>query len=202
MIEEWRTIEGYPYYQVSNTGKIKSLKRKVTSGHGYRFVEEKLLKQCKDSDGYLIVLLHNKGNHHTKTVHRLVAQAFIPNPDNLPQINHKDEDKTNNFVYINEDGTVNLEKSNLEWCTAKYNNSYGTRTERIFTPTRNEKVSKALTNYPTFSKGIVAYKDGVEVMRFPSQAEARRMGFSQGNISACCRGERKYHKGLMWKYAD
>lgn len=192
MEEVWKDIRGYEgYYQISSCGRIKSLDRKVKHlKGGYAIKKGKILKQCYDKDGYLLVVLYKNNKKRTRRVHRLVAMAFIPNPNNYPQINHRDEDKTNNTV------------QNLEWCDAKYNNAYGTRTERIFKQTkRNEHAAQSLRNHPSFSKSVVAYKDGVEVLRFASQAEARRMGFVQGNISACCRGERKYHKGLTWKYA-
>lgn len=85
----------------------------------------------KQTNGYMAVGL-SMGNNHNKRVkvHRIVAEAFLPNTQNLPVINHKDEDKTNNSVFINPDGSVNEDKSNLEWCTTKYNVNYGTGTAR------------------------------------------------------------------------
>ena len=114
MIEEWRPIEGYEgLYEVSNTGRVRSLDMYV-KGKSYRLHKGKVLSPGKNKNGYLKVNLHYNGKRETITVHRLVAQAFIENPDNLPQVNHKDEDKTNNNV------------DNLEWCDVKYNLSYGT----------------------------------------------------------------------------
>ena len=112
MIEEWRPIEGYEgLYEVSSYGRVRSVDRYVRCSYGsYRLHKGKVLSPGIRPDGYLVVSLKYK----MFRVHRLVAQAFIPNPDNLPQINHKDEDKSNNRV------------ENLEWCTAKYNNNYGT----------------------------------------------------------------------------
>lgn len=110
MIEIFKDIEGYKgLYQVSNLGNIKSLK----------FRKEKTLKPKKDKDGYLMVNLYKEKKPKTFKVHRLVAQAFIENPNNLPEVNHKDEDKTNNHV------------TNLEWCDRKYNINYGTAIQRI-----------------------------------------------------------------------
>lgn len=102
-IEEWRPIQGFEgLYEVSDWGRVKSLK----------FGKEKMLKGGKDKDGYLLVQLCQDGKRVMKKVHRLVAEAFLPNPNNLPQVNHKDECKTNNNVL------------NLEFCDSKYNNNY------------------------------------------------------------------------------
>ena len=117
MIEEiWRPIEGYEgLYEVSNTGLIRSLDRFV--GNRNR-IKGKILSIRIEKDGYCSVALSKDGKIKRYKIHRLVAQAFLQNPDNLPQVNHKDEDKLNNSV------------ENLEWCTAKYNINYGTRQER------------------------------------------------------------------------
>lgn len=118
--EIWKDIKGYKgYYQVSNLGRVKSLDRySIDRRGGKHFLKGIILTPylCK---GYLRICLHVNGKQKQLAVHRLVAEAFIPNPNNYPQINHKDENKTNNTV------------DNLEWCTAKYNNNYGTRLERI-----------------------------------------------------------------------
>lgn len=114
MIEEWRPVIGYEgLYEVSSLGRVRSLDKYV-KGKGYRLHKGKVLSPTKNKNGYLKVNLHCNGKRKTITVHRLVAQAFIPNPDNLPQVNHRDEDKTNNRV------------ENLEMCDVKYNLSYGT----------------------------------------------------------------------------
>lgn len=103
MQEVWKDIKGYEgLYQISNTGKVKGLKR------------NKVLKPILQRSGYYYVDLQRK----RRLVHRLVAEAFIDNPDNLPEVNHKDEDKVNNSV------------ENLEWCDSKYNANYGTRNKR------------------------------------------------------------------------
>ena len=112
MIEEWRPVVGYEgLYEVSNTGRVRSLDRYVKTCYGsYRLHKGKVLSPGIRPDGYLVVSLQ----YRMFRVHRLVAEAFLPNPDNLPQVNHKDEDKSNNRV------------DNLEWCDSKYNNNYGT----------------------------------------------------------------------------
>ena len=103
MMEEWKAIPGYEgLYEVSNMGNVRNVRRNT------------LLRLSKDCYGYIQVSLYKNGRRTGLRVHRLVAEAFIPNPDNLPQVNHKDEDKSNNRV------------DNLEWCDSKYNLNYGT----------------------------------------------------------------------------
>ena len=117
MIEEWRPIKGYEgLYEVSNTGRVRSLDRYDSNNH---FLKGRILKLYTRKGGYLFVQLHLNGKGKNYLVHRLVAIAFIPNPDNLPEVNHLDEDKTNNRV------------ENLEFCDRKYNINYGTRTDKV-----------------------------------------------------------------------
>lgn len=128
MIEEWRDIEGYEgFYQVSNLGRVKSLARVVMRSDGKpNPVNEKILKYGMNRDYCAVVLCKDRKKKMYK-VHRLVAMAFLSNPHNLPEVNHKDENKKNNCV------------DNLEWCTSKYNTNYGTCIERcINTTVRND----------------------------------------------------------------
>ena len=121
MIEEiWRPVVGYEgLYEVSSYGRVRSLDRYVEYSNGRICLHKgKVLSPVKSNLGYLLVSLYLNKNMKIITVHKLVAQAFIENPDNLPEINHKDEDKTNNSV------------DNLEWCTRKYNINYGSRNIR------------------------------------------------------------------------
>jgi len=126
-VEIWKPVLGFEdYYEVSNKGRVKSLSRKVKSvSHGkviYRNTGTGILKggfYGGHKSRYLGVVLCAKGLQQQYMIHRLVAEAFIPNPDNLPEVNHKDENKMNNCV------------DNLEWCTTRYNLNYGTRNERI-----------------------------------------------------------------------
>ena len=145
MISEiWKTAisDGEPYegYKVSNLGRILSLNYLNTG-------KAKLLKPGKDTNGYSMVILSKNGETKTCLVHRLVAETFLDNPENKPQVNHKDEDKTNNFVFLNEDGSVDKEKSNLEWKTPKENSNHGTRNERIAKANTNGIRSKKFFNY-------------------------------------------------------
>ena len=180
-VEQWKPIEGFENYEVSNLGRVKSL-------NYHRTGKEKILKPSKNGSGYLLVDLYRNGKHKMFSVHRLVATAFLPNPLGLPEVNHKDENKTNNVSI------------NIEWCSAKYNINYGSH---------NEKVSAARINHPAFSKPVEAskYSDFREIcLKFASTAEADRNGFNQRNVSSCCRGcyfregNNKY-KGLFWRFA-
>ena len=170
--EIWKPILNYEgLYEVSNWGRVKSLK----------FGKERILKPGTNKYGYLIVILCKNGKVKSFSVHRLVAEVFIPNPHNYPCVNHKDECKTNNNV------------NNLEWCTYTYNNNYGTKIERI---SKNRDTSK-------YFKPILQYTlDGVFVREWKSIAEAGRNGFNQGHITDCCRGVRKTHKGFIFKYKE
>ena len=118
--EIWRTPidkgETYDNYQVSNLGRLMSLNYRNTG-------RAELLKTSKDKCGYLRVGLFKNGKRKMFSVHRLVAETFIPNPNNLPEVNHKDENKENNFVGTPDN---NYKDGNLEWCTREYNMNYGT----------------------------------------------------------------------------
>ena len=185
--EIWRTPiykgEIYDNYQVSNFGQILSLNFGRTG-------KPKLLKTSKDKYGYLRVSLYKNGKQNYFQIHRLVAETFIPNPNNLPQINHKDENKENNFVGTPE---KDYKDGNLEWCTSEYNINYGTH---------NERVSKAMTN-GKLSKTVLQFtKSGEFIREWPSTRECERNGFNQGEVSKCCIGEVKSHKGYIWKYKE
>lgn len=180
IIEQWKPVEGYEgIYAVSDLGRVKSLK----------YGKERIMKPKKQRNGYLVVNLYRNGQRKMLKVHRLVAEAFIPNPEGLPEINHIDEDKTNNCA------------SNIEWASRSYNINYGSRTK---------KASAAMTNHPALSKAVEAskYSDFRTIeLRFVSTAEAGRNGYDQRNVSACCRkcfhreGNNKY-KNLYWRYAS
>ena len=176
----WKPVKDYEgFYEVSNTGRVRSVKRKINVSNkrvgdfltSYGGIDLK----TQDSHGYRRVELNKDGKPKKFMVHRLVAMAFIDNPNNLPQVNHKDEDKTNNCV------------SNLEWCDVKYNSCYGTRLE---------KLSKKN------GKEVIQMKDGKEIKRFHAIAEAERItGISHSIIWRVCNGKGMSAGGYQWKYA-
>ena len=173
-MEEWRDIKGFEgKYMVSNLGRVKSLNYRRTG-------KEKILKAYpnKDDYGYLKVSLYKDGKVRYPLVHVLVATAFLENPDNLPEVNHKDENSKNNCV------------ENLEYCSRLYNVNYGTRNKKVA-----EKISK-----PVFSVD----KESGLIMWWQSASEAGRiLGITKQSICACCKG-RKYKSagGFYWFYAD
>ena len=175
--EIWKPKKDYEgLYEVSNLGRIKSLGNGNSNNS-----KERILKPGKVKGGYLQVYLSKNRENKRFYVHRLVAETFIPNPDNLPFINHKDEDKTNNRV------------DNLEWCTREYNNNYGTRTLRANKTNTNGKLSKRVLQFTL---------TGEFIREWPSASECERNGYSQSHVSDCCRGERKSAYGFRWKYKE
>ena len=189
MLEQWRTAvydcEPYEKYQVSNLGRILSLNYRNTG-------RAKLMELFDNGDSYLCVNLSKNKETKMCYVHRLVAETFLENPENKPQVNHKDEDKTNNFVFLNEDGSIDKEKSNLEWSTPKENSNHGTR---------NERISKAMTNGKLSKPVIQLSLSGEFIREWESTHECGRNGFNYSSICQCCNGKRKSHKGFRWEYA-
>lgn len=172
--EVWRDIKGYEgLYKVSSLGRVRSLDRVVTRNSGKVLRKGKLLKPGKNKDGYFQVILSKAGKQKAARVNRLVALAFLSNPEDLPQVNHIDEDKSNNRV------------NNLEWCSREYNCNYGTR---------NEKISKSVIMYDI---------QGNKLKEFDSIIDANQhLGKHKhsSNINACCSGKRKSAYGYKWKY--
>lgn len=169
MNEVWKDIDEYKgIYMVSNWGNVKSLNYNHTN-------KERILKPGKDAKGYLYVILYKDSKRKKYKIHRLVAMAFLPNTDNLIEINHKDEDKTNNNV------------SNLEWCERKYNVNYGTGIQR-----RTDKQSKIVYQYTMNGEFIREWRSAAEVKR--------QLGYAPSNICKCCNGKLKAAYGYIWSY--
>lgn len=175
-MEIWKDIQGYEgLYQVSNYGRVRSLDRYISyKGIGKALRKGKFLKPYQADNGYLRVILQKDGKINNFAVHALVMKMFVGEKQANMQINHKDECKTNNNV------------ENLEYCSAKYNCNYGNRTEKII-----QKRQKPV---------IGLNMDGEIVYEFKNAKEAENFGFSSSHICNCCKGKRKWHKGLFWKY--
>lgn len=200
-----KEIKGFEDYLIDEKGN-------VYSKHRNRF-----LNTCIRGDGYAMVGLYKDGMRKNFQIHRLVAEAFIPNPDGLPQVNHKDENKLNNNV------------DNLEWCTAQYNLTYG---NRIFKACQKRKendpegksyirsmetrqknnphnecfkktvATRTLNGCVNAEKSVSQYDiNGNFIKSFRSLAEAaKETNSSAGCICNCLKGRSKTHKGFAWKY--
>lgn len=159
-MEEWKDVLGYEgVYAVNRKGVIK------------RVDKNKIVTQYLHYKGYLQVDLHKDNKRIHKYVHRIVAEAFIENPNNYTQINHIDENKTNNNV------------ENLEWCTPKYNMNYGTRIKRQVKSARKIPVMCVETG-----------------KKYEALSYTKKDGFHYGHVKECCLDENKTHKGYHWRF--
>ena len=164
--EVWKDIKGYEgKYQVSNLGRVKSL---IDNQGKQRtmILKQSCEKYCK------VTLLKNSKQKRFR-VHRLVAEAFIPNPNNYLYINHKDENPKNNVV------------DNLEWCTMAYNNTYGHRLKNV---------CKKVGQYDLQGNLIKVWNSFMDIQR--------ELGFSNSSINSCCKGRRKTAGGFIWRYVN
>jgi len=175
--EIWRVHPEYTGIEVSTLGRVRSLDKMVWNGSGTWLMKGRILKQCNDR-GYLHVSVPVDEKWTTKRVHRLVAQTFIPNLDSLAEVNHKDNDRTNNDV------------SNLEWCSHSYNMKYREK---------YGKSSAEVSGCPVYAVNI----DTLEISKFESQREAgRELGINQANITKVIKGKYKQAKGFWFVNDD
>ena len=176
--EIWKALPGGPGVEVSTLGNVRTLDRVTSNEKITCFTKGRVLKQQLKYNGYMQIRIPVDEKWVTKLVHRLVAQAFIPNPNNLPQINHKDCDPTNNNV------------DNLEWCTSSYDAKYREK----------HGISRAeAAGHPLFAINLSTLK----VSRFGSQHEAERaLGVSKGNINKVIKGKRKQAGGFYFVNDD
>ena len=187
--EIWKDVPGYEeYYEINQYGVIKSKDRLIVvsdyqNAHaycsGFSYVKPgRIMKQGTSVHGYKTVCLSKNNSYKLCKVHRLVAETFIPNPMQLPYVNHKDEIKTNNHI------------SNLEWCTAEYNTNYGTCIKR-------RQISQRTTNKNM--KSVVAYNDKEQLEFISIRGAARDLGLYQANIQHAIKNNNKCGN-YYWKY--
>ena len=178
--EEWRPVKGYEdIFEVSNLGRIRSVERVVKAGkYGTKFVKSRILKLEMNKKGYLMTRATRKYGCKRLVVHRFVAEAFIPNPNNYPIVNHKDERKDNNVV------------TNLEWCTHSYNTLYGTCQQR-----------RAIHRQRTVEMIDMKTHEVIKVFSSMKRAEEETHTPAK-QISHVCRGYDKSARGYFWRYAN
>lgn len=172
--EIWRNIENYKNYEISNLGRVRSKNREITRKDNIKtHIKSTMLKPQTSRKGYLRVSMYNCYGIKVISVHRLVAKAFIPNPNNLPQINHKDGNKTNNSV------------DNLEWCNNQYNQLHA--------------IKNGLVNHA--KKVIQISKDNSIIKKWDSITEASNtLNIDNSHIGQVCKGERKTAGGYKWAF--
>lgn len=180
--EVWKPIKGYEgLYSVSNLGRVKRIEG--VAGETNRRQPEKILEAVFGARGYYGVNLCKNGTQKSFYIHRLVALAFVPNPNRLKQVNHKDEDVANNRA------------DNLEWCDAKYNYYYGTAIAR-----RGLSHNKAVLqlNAPQWAPGC---KGNEIVCCYKNMEQVAEKGYSPNAVKKCCQGRQQSHAGFYWKYS-
>lgn len=181
--EEWRDVVGYEgYYMVSSFGRMCSMQRTITQKNGIsRIVNHSLLQLRVNKNGYATVYLRKPNHTKNCTVHRLVAKAFIPNPDNKPCVDHINRERTCNNV------------SNLKWCT------YSENMRNPLSLPFYRKINLGRKR-PYAYKPIVAIKDNQVVYQFEKLTDCIQYGFNYTSVSAICCGRRKFHKGFTFMY--
>lgn len=185
--EEWRGVIGYEgEYMVSSYGRIYSIRRIVKEDSGYCIVKGGRLRiPQKNKDGYLKIQLTSNGKQKQYSVHRLVGMAFIPNPLNLPTIDHIDTIKTNNHV------------SNLRWCTRKENIN-NELTRKLFSERSHLNTLRGEKH--RLSKPIVGISPDKKVKKYTCIHDTASDGFCTSSVARTCRGIYSQHKGYKWMY--
>ncbi len=180
--QQWRPIPQYEgLYEISDQGDVRSIAQYTCHHIVTPRPKPRSVKAELTHDGYVRVCLSNRGTHKHYTVHRLVALTFIPNPDNLPQVNHKDENPQNNSV------------DNLEWCTGKQNCNYGKHCQRIRDRLAiKHHLAKAVAKLDESGNILETYKSINDA--------ARQLGIRGENITRCCKGKYNQSCGYKWKY--
>lgn len=170
MLEIWKDIPDYEgLYQISTLGKVKSFPRK-----GTHTTKERIIKFAKSNKGYCIAVLKKNNVQKVFSVHRLVAKAFIPNPDNLPQVNHIDGNKLNNCV------------DNLEWCTNKQNRQHASQHHLLFT--------RHIYQFDLNGNFIKEWYSAVEASKF--------YNINYNSLRSACKSKKGIYKGYIWRYAN
>lgn len=183
-VEVWKTVPDFPNYEVSNFGNVRSKDRVSERGGNDARLRGMQLK-THNARGYKCVTLYSgcRDKHKQIGVHRLVALAFIPNPDSYPCVNHKDENRENNRV------------ENLEWCTHKYNSNYGTAIERRVKHQDWQSIAMKQS-----TQIVQCEKDGTPIKTWPSMMECERQtGMKSCSICLACQGKLKTYKGYIWR---
>ena len=189
MQEIWKDIKGYEScYQVSNFGRVRSITRKVKTFHGVRTSKGQLLKPLKTNTGYYRIDLKQNQKDKYMLIHRLVAETFIPNPNNYPVVNHIDGDITNN------------KSSNLEWCTQSHNIKEAFRLGRAKVY-KHHYIDGTLPCTPI--KVLQFSNQNTFIKKYSSIKEAsQKTNTSSKGISRCCRNLQKTANNFYWRYAD
>lgn len=194
MTEEiWKDIKGYENYQVSNMGRVRSLLR-----------YKKILKNKIRNNGYHEVCLYKDKTQCYKLVHRLVAEAFIPNPENKPCVDHINTIKDDNRVWINDDGSVNYEKTNLRWCTTKENCNNPKSLEKMSKNASKPMLGKLGINHPNSKQIIQLDLDNNLIKKWDCIADAEREFGNHRRIQEvlCKTSRRKTAYDSKWEYYD
>lgn len=182
--EIWKDIKGFKnLYQISSFGRLKSLKRTVKGkNNSIRTIKEKIITPTNNGKGYLVAALYKNGKRYFVKIHRLVAEAFIPNPKNKKEVNHKDGIKKHNYP------------SNLEWSTTKENCQHRQKTGLGNIKAATIAKYKPVIKYDLQTNNILSkYKSAKE-------ASIKNGGYKSEQVACVCRGERKSYHGFGFKY--